>query len=143
MTGLPAYDCGGSLTTEAPRNAGLDPRARDLTTPARAWRWPVSHPALPLPLPDLDPPDQLGELITGPWPELEPIVEPEPVALDCPLEDMPPAPACSCGNVTDQGHNGFTCDEVNAIRARVERYARIGGGRASRRRLAAMLRGAP
>jgi hypothetical protein len=29
-------------------------------------------------------------------------------------------PVCRCGNVTERGHNGFTCDQVLAIRARVD-----------------------
>lgn len=64
--------------------------------------------------------------------------EPEPLILDAELVDdlMTPQPlrvpatvgptyaelvetGCVCGNATNYGHGGFTCDEVLNIRARV------------------------
>ena len=60
--------------------------------------------------------NEVGDLIRGPWPEL--------VDLDALSSTDEPAPAvvpdCRCGNVTVRGHNGFTCDQVLAIRARVD-----------------------
>jgi hypothetical protein len=56
------------------------------------------------------------------------IVETEPIDLDKLLDPQPlqyppavvaAAPRCICGNATDRGHGGFTCDEVLAIGARV------------------------
>lgn len=78
------------------------------------------HPD-PFPDPDHDTP---GELIIGPWApaEPEPVEPPPPAAFVAPpLPAAPPRRACRCGNVTDYGHNGFTCDQVLAIRKRVGR----------------------
>ena len=70
------------------------------------------------PLPEGDEPgrNEVGDLIRGPWPEL--------VDLDALTATDEQAPVvvdhCRCGNVTVRGHNSFTCDEVLAIRARVD-----------------------
>jgi hypothetical protein len=49
-----------------------------------------------------------------------------------PVPEPEQNPECRCGNVTERGHNGFSCDEVLAIRARVE-YGQL--SRRARRRV--------
>lgn len=91
----------------------------------------MGHPARPLPVPQ-EPPEVVGELIVGPWSSPDPVT-PEPLELPAPVAQ--PAPCPECGYLDHVLRRGdlrtgqsvlvpVSCQELQALRARVDRATR-------------------